>query len=249
MTIKTVIIEDEKKSLLFIKDIIRQFIPALKILASAGTVSSAVQLIEESKPQLVLMDVHLGDGNGFDVLRQLSFQNFELVFITAYDQYAIEAIKFSAIDYLLKPLSIQEFEIAVAKIQRKLDNKNKPLVIDNLLYNLLQENYNAKKIGVPCANGLEFINIKDIIWLGATGTYTMIYITDGSKIISIYHLGHYEELLTDKNFCRINNNIIINLSHIKRYIKGKGGHVIMTNDVELEISFRKRANFLERLKI
>jgi two-component system, LytTR family, response regulator len=247
MLFKTVIIEDEPNSQEAITTLIKNYSTNLELTGSAGGVEEAVKLIASQKPQLVFMDVRIADGTGFDVLRKLPVINFELIFVTAYDSYAMEAIKFSAVDYLMKPVGIQEFEEAITRVLKRLEEKNKHQNIETLLFNLAQQNNADKKISIPTATGYEFINMKDVIWCGSDGPYTAFYLTSKQKIISTRHLGFYEELLADKNFCRINHSIIINMLHIKRYVKGKGGHVVMNDDTELEISQRRKADFLDKL--
>jgi two-component system, LytTR family, response regulator len=247
MLFKTVIIEDEPNSLEVITTLIKNYSIRLELMGAAASVDEAVNLIMLQKPQLVFMDVRIADGTGFDVLKKLPAINFELIFVTAYDSYAMEAIKFSAIDYLMKPVGIQEFEEAIARVQKRLEEKNKQQTVNTLLYNLAQQNNADKKISIPTATGYEFINMKEVIWCGSDGPYTAFYLSTKQKVVSTRHLGFYEELLADKNFCRINHSIIINMAHIKRYVKGKGGHVVMNDDTELEISQRRKADFLDKL--
>jgi two-component system, LytTR family, response regulator len=249
MQFKTLVIEDEPNSLEAITILIKNYSTNLELAGSAAAVNDAVTLIKSQKPDLVFMDVRIADGTGFDVLRKLPAINFELIFVTAYDSYAMEAIKFSAVDYLMKPVGIQEFEEAIARVKKRLEEKTKQQNVDALLYNLAQQNNADKKISIPTATGYEFINMKDVIWCGSDGPYTAFYLITKQKIISSRHLGFYEELLADKNFCRINHSIIINMLHIKRYIKGKGGQVIMNDDTELEISQRRKTDFLDKLAL
>ncbi len=249
MLYKTVVIEDEPNSLEAIITLIKNYSPSLQIAGHAAGVADAVKLITTQKPQLVFMDVRIADGTGFDVLRQLQPINFELIFVTAYDSYAMEAIKFAAVDYLMKPVGIQEFEAAIARVQKRLEDKIKHLHVETLLYNLAQQNGTEKKISISSTGGYDFIYIKDVIWCSSDGSYTIFNLSGKQKIISTRHIGFYEELLNDKNFCRISHSIIINMQHIKRYIKGKDGHVIMSDDTELEISQRRKAEFLDNLAL
>jgi len=247
MSFKTIIIEDEEKSLHVLQQLISELAHDLTVCGTASHTESAIRLIESSAPDLVFLDVCIGDGTGFDVLQQLTNRNFELVFITAYDNYALEAFKFSAIDYLLKPIGMDEFEGAIARARKRLSAADKFDKIEVLLKNALQQSEQFKKVNIPTLNGYEFIDLHNIVWCRSEGSYTTFYLTDKSKIASTRNLGYYEDLLTRNNFCRIHHSIVINMQLIKSYVKGKGGYVTMTDGTELEISQRRKSDFLARL--
>lgn len=249
MPVKTIIIEDEEKSLYVLQEMIKQFAIDLEVCGTAGNTHSAVKLIETTMPDLIFLDICISDGTGFDILRNLSTRNFELIFITAYNDYALEAFRFAAIDYLLKPIGIQEFEEAVERARKRLAERTRYNTIDNLLHNLYQRNEQEKKISIPTLKGYEFADLADIIWCRSDGSYTTFHLNNQLKIISSRRLGHYEELLFSNGFCRIHNSIIINMRHIKSYVKGKGGYVVMAYGTELEISQRRKSDFLDKLTI
>lgn len=249
MLIKTIIIEDDEKSLYVLQDMISRYATDLEICGTAGHIAKAVGLIETTAPRLVFLDVRISDGTGFDVLRKLSTRDFELICITAYDDYALEAFRFSAIDYLLKPIGIDEFEEAVGRARKRLVEKSRHDAIDSLLRNLSQRAEPEKRVGIPTLNGYEFVALSDIVWCKSDGAYTTFYLGNQSKLVSSRRLGHYEELLFTNNFCRIHNSIIINMQRVKSYVKGKGGYVVMTDGTELEISQRRKGDFLDRLTI
>lgn len=246
MPFKTFIVEDEEKSLYVLQKMISDFATDLTICGNASHISSAVKAIEVNEPDLLFMDIRIADGTGFDVLKQLSFRNFELIFITAFDNYALDAFRFAAIDYLLKPIGIQEFEDTLTRARERLTTRAPRTFIDELLRKLPGTGYD-KKISIPTPHGYDFVDMKDIIWCGSEGSYTMFYLSNGSRIISSQRLGLYEEQLYSANFFRIHHSIIVNLQFIKSYIKGKGGYVIMTDGTELEVSQRKKGEFLDRL--
>jgi len=249
MSFKTIIIEDEEKSLHVLQELISDLAHDLTVCGTASHTESAIRLIETSAPDLVFLDVCIGDGTGFDVLQHLTNRDFELVFITAYDNYALEAFRFSAIDYLLKPIGMDEFEEAVARARKRLSAGKKIDRIEVLLNNVFQQSEQFKKINIPTLNGFEFIDLHNIVWCRSEGSYTIFHLTDKSKVASTRNLGYYEELLTRNNFCRIHHSVVINLQLIKSYIKGKGGYVIMTDGTELEISQRRKSEFLGRLSL
>lgn len=249
MLIKTIIIEDEAHSAYVLGDLILQLATDLTVAGSAAHKDSAIQLIESSSPDLVFMDVRIGDGTGFDVLRCLTNRNFELIFVTAYDNYAMDAFRFAAIDYLLKPIGMNEFEEAVGRARNRLLEKKRQHTIDALLHNLAQQSEQYKKINIATSNGYEFVELKNILWCRSDNTCTTFYLADGATILSLRNLGYYEELLTRNNFCRIHHSIIINMQLVKSYVKGKDGHVVMTDNTELEISQRRKGEFLSKLML
>jgi two-component system LytT family response regulator len=249
MRIKTVIIEDEEKSLFVLTDLIKRLANDLEVVGTASHVQEAVKLLEEIEPDLVFMDVRIADGTSFDVLRKLSFRHFALIMVTAYDNYALEAIKFSAIDYLLKPVGIPNFEEAVERARKILSLKIRHNTIETLLHNLGQQGGQDKKISIPTINGYEFIELNNVIWCQSEGSYTTFHLTDKSSIISSRNIGYYAELLNNHNFCRIHNGTIIHMRFIKSYRKGKGGYVIMSDGTELEIAQRRKGLFLEKLPL
>jgi two-component system LytT family response regulator len=249
MSIKTIIIEDEENSLVVLTDFINRFASDLRIAGTAGHVNEAIELLENNKPDLVFMDVRLADGTSFDVLKKLSARDFVLIMVTAYDSYALDAIKFSAIDYLLKPLGIPEFEEALSRARENLALKTQTNTVDMLLYNLQQQNKLDKKIGIASVNGYEFVDTKDIIWCGSEGNYTTFHLTNKSKIISSRSLGFYEELLSASHFCRIHHSVLVNLQLVKSYVKGKGGSVVMADGTNLEISQRRKVDFLAKFHV
>lgn len=249
MPIKTIIVEDEEKSLYVLQELISQLATDLAVCGTASHTDSAVQLIETNAPDLVFLDVRIGDGTGFDVLRKLAHRNFELIFFTAYNNYALDAFRFAAIDYLLKPIGIQEFEEAVERVRKRLIEKKHKYSIEALLHNLAQQSGQHKKINIATLNGYEFIELGNIIWCRSDNTYTTFYLNDQSKISSSRNLGYYEDLLNRNNFCRIHHSVMINMQLIKSYVKGKGGCVIMADGTELEISQRRKGEFLDKLAL
>ena len=246
MTIQTVVIEDEEKNLLVICDLMQQFGPELKLAGTAGSVAKSVELIDTVAPQLVFLDIRISDGTGFDVLQQLPSRGFELICITAYDNYAMEAFRFSAIDYLLKPIGIPEFKEAVERAVKRISEKNKQQRIETLLHNLAQQSLQDRKISIATITGFEFVDLKDIIWCNSEGSYTTFHLVNKTKLMSSRNIGYYEDLLCANNFCRIHNTSIINLRFVKSYIKGRNGYVIMTNGDKLEISQRRKGDFLDK---
>jgi two-component system LytT family response regulator len=244
--IKTVIIEDEQKSLEVLAALIRRNCPDLEIVATASNVAQGVDIIRQFQPALVFLDVSMPDGSGFDLLERVD-QKFELIFATASDQYAIKAIKFSACDYLLKPIDAEELVAAVDKVKQK---QNQLPSMDNLRFlvdQLKRSDDNFQKITLPTGNAYEIVNIRDIIRCEADGSYTVFYLTDKRKLLISAGLKHYEELLPERDFIRVHHHHLINMNHVLRFLKEDGGYAIMSDGSKIEISRRKKEAFMERL--
>ena len=250
MAYKVAIIEDEADGQELIENLLERFGGGtFNVAAKLESVSSAIEFLSNQPVDIVFLDVQIAGGTSFEILQKLKSIHFEIVFITSYGSFALDAIKFSAIDYLLKPLQIDEFRDTLEKLKTKIGQKQQQQLTATLLYNLSHTDNRTRKITVSTSQGYEFLELNHIIWCGAEGTYTNFYLLNGSKITSSKNLGHYGELLEKTQFCRINHGIIINTEHIKRYIKGKGGTVVMCNELELEVSQRRKADFLEKLNL
>lgn len=247
MPINTVIIEDEEKCASLLRQLIKEYAPEFAICGTAGHVDNAVRLIEDAQPQIVFIDIRIADGTGFDVLRRLSSTHFELVFVTAYDSYALEAIKHAAIDYLLKPISIPEFETAIHRLRKRLSEKLEYNTVGSLLKKLVQQE-NQERLAIITASGLDFVSLQDILWCKSDGMYTTFYLSDKSKVLSSRNLGTYEDQLIQNDFFRIHHSVIINMRWVKKYIKGKGGSVVLSDGTKLQVSQRKKAEFMERFQ-
>ena len=208
---------------------------------------SAFEAITNKEPDLVFLDIEMPNGNAFDLLEKFKTINFNIIFTTAYDHYAIKAIKFSAIDYILKPIDPEELITAVKRFE---DRAGQKATLDKhfktLLSNVRPEN-KLKKVGIPDGDGLIFINLSDIIRCDSDGNYTFFILTSGKKIIASRTLGEYEQMFADDNFFRIHRSHLINLEHVKKYIKGEGGYVVMSDNSQVEVSRRNKTDFLEKL--
>jgi two-component system, LytTR family, response regulator len=245
MTINTVIIEDEEKSAHVLQQLIKEYAPEFTVCGTAGHVTNAVRLIESVQPQIVFIDIRIADGTGFDVLHQLSSYHFELVFVTAYDSYALEAIRHAAIDYLLKPIGVPEFETSVERLRKRLSEKAEYNSVESLLKKMIQRT-SDEKLAVPTASGFDLISMQDILWCKSDGMYTTFYLSNKSKVISSRNLGMFEDQLTQNNFFRIHHSIMINIRWVKQYVKGKGGAVVLADGVKLQVSQRRKAEFMNR---
>ena len=243
--IRTVIIDDENKSVLSLKKLLETYCSRVSLVGTAGTVKDAVETIDSCQPDLVFLDVTMPDGDGFDVLENTRFRNFEVIFITASDRFAIKAFEFSAIHYLLKPINPDDLKKAVERFEQikgftSLDQK----------INIIRESLtnNHKKIILPLSEGLIIKDLDDIIRCEAEDNYTMFFFTNNEKILVSKSLNKFENILSDINFCRIHNKHLVNLKYITKYVKGKSGYVILRDGSSALVSESRRDEFLARLK-
>ena len=246
-TITAVIIDDESNSRNSLRRKLATHCPAVNVIAEAENAEQGIAMIEKHSPGIVFLDVEMPRMNGFSMLRQLTQRNFELVFTTAYDHYAIQAIRFSALDYLVKPIEIsllkEAVERAVEKRQTGLANER----LENLLHNLVDESNINNRIAIPSIEGLQFINTTDIIYLEAESNYTFIHLSSAPKITVSKTLKEFEELLPAHRFIRIHHSFIINKDHISKYLKADGGQVLMNNGQLIDVSRRKKEEFMKMI--
>jgi two-component system, LytTR family, response regulator len=245
--INTLIVEDEQKSLEMLAGLIEKNCPELRITGLAKDVKEGVEMIRTLKPELVFLDISMPDGSGFDLLEHVSGYKFELIFATASDAHAIRAIKYSACDYLLKPIDVDELKAAVAKVVNK---KNAIPSMENLQFliqQLKRADENFQKITLPTGNAYEIVNIRDIIRCEADGSYTNFHLSDKRKLMISSGLKHYEELLPENEFIRVHHHHLINMNHVVRFLKEDGGYAIMSDGSKIEISRRKKEAFMEKL--
>ena len=243
--LRVVIVEDEVHSREALKSLLTEFCEGVEIVGMASDVETAVASIKQTTPDLLFLDVELQTGTGFDVLDQLDEVNFEIVFTTAFEQYAVKAIKLSSLDYLLKPIDIEELQRAVEKARVKKDEDVQKQKLETLMSNLGTSG--NKKICLATSDGIEFINIHDIVYCEANGSYTNFYLTNGTTILVSKNLKEYETILTDQKFMRVHNSYLINLAEVKKFVKSEGGYILMKSNAQISISPKKRDEFLERM--
>ena len=215
-------------------------------MAEATNGQEALMLIQHHKPQLIFLDIEMPRMNGFEMLNELPEKNFHIIFTTAYDQYAIKAIKYAAFDYLLKPIDIEELRTAVSKIDAKENTQTKQQV-ELLSQNILQPKKQLSRLAIPTLEGLLFLSISDIIHLEANSNYTNIYLNGKIKVTASKTLKEFEEMLPEDIFFRTHHSHLINLNFIKRYIKGDGGQIELQNGTYIDVSRRKKDEFLKAI--
>ncbi len=246
--IRALIIEDEQHCIDRLTSLITDRCKDSVLLLGAFTsVEDGKQAIAKHQPDVVFLDVQIKDKTGFDLLQHLNDVKFEVIFTTAFEKYAVQAFKFSAIDYLLKPVDPDDLLRAVDKLKEKLAGGEMSQKLDVLFHNLKSIEGASKRISIPTINGLIFLQVADIIRCQSDVNYTDIFLRDRKKITVARTLKDFEELLIEYNFYRVHNSHLINLAHIKEYNKGKGGYVSMVDGSEVEVSSRRKADFLKSL--
>lgn len=238
--IRTILIDDEKGNIITLVEMLRNYCPDVEILATASDINEAEIAIKKYQPQLIFLDIEMPFGNGFDLLNRLQPINFEVVFITAFNNYAIKAFKYAAIDYLLKPVNIEELINSVQKVKTALEQSNLSSRIDHLLTNINNKEVNSKKLGIPTSDSITFIEVDDIMYLESDKNYTKFCLTQKRKEMASKALKEYEELLPKNTFCRVHKSYIINIAFIKKYQRGRGGYVVMEDGTSIEVSSRKK---------
>lgn len=249
--IKTIIIDDEPLAIESLELILKKKCrDDVQVIASSNSPLMGKSLIEKHKPDLVFLDVEMPGMSGIDLVKSFSNPGFHVVFVTAFDAYAVEAFRLSAMDYLLKPVNIDDIIRVIAKIKTEIEkNENELLTRLRSLEKIIGQSNgsNESRIGIAMADKIVFVNISDILYCEAQGVYTIIYMCDGKKITASKTLGDFESQLTANKFFRIHHSTLINLKHIKEFQRFNGGYVVMQNDAKLEVSHRKRRDFLDAI--
>ena len=245
--INAVIIDDEKKCISLLKHLIENHCADISVVAEAENAAQGIQAIQQHKPDLVFLDIEMPDKTGFGMLNSLPDIDFDIIFTTAYNHYAIKAIRFSALDYLLKPVDLDELKNALARIVKKHSKKEHRESVDMLMSNVRGPQPNFSRISLSTQDGLVILHVDEIVYCEASGTYTLFYLKNKEKIIVSKTLKEYEELLKDHHFLRVHNSFLINLNEVKKYIKGDGGSVMMSNGNEVFVSKRRKDEFLTAL--
>jgi two-component system, LytTR family, response regulator len=245
MKFKTVIVDDESKARKALRGALEKFCPdKVEVIGEADCVQKGLETIQSLNPDLVFLDVQMPDGTGFDLLERIPDIKFKVIFASAFDKFAIQAFKFSALDYLLKPVEAE----ALIEACSKLDENDRFRELNKKLQILLSNKNSFEKIALPTLDGIIFVKIKEIVRCESDNNYTGIYLTKGERILVSRTLKEYEDMLTPFNFFRIHKSHLINLSYLNRYKKGEGGFVIMEDGAELEVSRRRKEEFLEAIQ-
>jgi len=242
--LKAILVDDEPSSLQNLQQKITEFCPGIKIVSTAQKPEEAIFLIRHHKPDVIFLDIEMPRMSGFRVLEELQDVQAEIIFTTAYNHYAIDAIRISAFDYLVKPISVEDLQNAVNRLV--LQHKRQTQEKLNILKKSLQENKSQEdSIAIPTGDGMEFISIKNIIRIESSSNYSKLYLLNGHALLVTRLLKDFEEMLLPYRFYRVHHSHVINLSYIKKYIRGEGGQVVMQNGDVIDVARRKRDEFLK----
>ncbi len=245
--IRSLIIDDEANAREGLKLALERFCPEVEILTLCPSPDDGLKAIRNLQPDLVFLDVQMPHMSGFNLLETLEEINFEVIFVTAYDRYAIKAIRFSALDYLLKPVDVDELQKAIAKAAARISEKSSTHNYASLLKNMRYASRQIEKMAIPTLEGLLMEPVEEIVYCEADRNYTSLVMLDGRKIVVSRNLKDFEQMLADSGFFRIHHAYLVNLKHIKKYVKGDGGYVILNGNHHLTVSKRKKEAFLQLL--
>jgi two-component system, LytTR family, response regulator len=241
---RTIIIDDEEKARKTIYNYLTMYCKSVEIVAQADNVENGYNAITEHKPELVLLDINMPDGTGFDLLKKFNEVYFKIIFITAYEEYAIKAFKFSALDYLLKPINPQDLIEAIDKTRTIIDNEAFGLRYKAFLTNFDNKTKPERKLVLKTAESMYILETKDIIRCEADGSYTTFYVNDGRKIMVSRNLKEFEEMLSEFEFFRPHHSHLINLNYMLSFEKRDGGYIVMKDKSEVPVSSRRKDDLL-----
>jgi len=242
--LRTIIIDDEDHIRHSLKKLVATYCPNIKVVAFAESVKSGVRAIRKHQPDLVLLDIKMDDGTGFDLLKKLEPIDFKVIFITAYDQYAIKAFKFSALDYILKPVDPDDLIQAVNKAE-KLVLKELNTQLGALVNNMQTDDTSKQKIILKTFDNIYLIKIQDIGYCESDDNYTNFHLVNGNEILVSNTLKEYDEMLNEHGFFRVHKSFLINLIHVERFEKSDGGYIILSDESKIPVASRKREQLLE----
>ncbi len=241
---RTIIIEDERIAIENLKFLLSELDPTFEVVGVAESVAEGLELISQTKPEVVFLDIEMGDGTGFDLLNKLDRVDFNVVFVTAYDQYALQAFRVSAVDYLLKPVDPEDLEEALTRLKNVHESRAGNMAIQNLLQNLALNDPGKRKIFVRDTSGIRYLEMCQILYLKADGSYCKIYMKNGEEIISSKVLKHFVQLLPENMFMRIHRSSLINLNEVEEFLFKDGGCVVLSDGTEVYVSDDRKKNLL-----
>ena len=244
--IRTIIIDDERHSCDALKMLLDKCCPQISVMVICHSGADAIEKIRELKPDFIFLDIEMPNMNGFQMLEQVPEINFEIIFTTSYDQYAITAFKFSALDYLLKPVDREELEKAVQKVTKKI-NPDISQQLEILLQKVNQPSVPMQRIALPTMQGLEFVPVDSIIHCSSSNNYTEFFLADKKKLLVSRTLKETEDMLSDHAFLRVHHSHIVNLNAITRYIKGEGGYLIMADGSTVDVSRSRKEMLMQKI--
>lgn len=244
-----ILVDDEKNSREALRKKLQLHCPQVEILAECSNGAEGITAINEHDPQIVFLDIEMPKMNGFTMLQQLPEKKFELIFTTAYNQYAIDAIRFSAFDYLVKPVEVTELVNALNRIMEKRSAISNASRLDVLLGHLLKEKNTVQKIVVSTMESMELVELDSIIYFEAVGNYTSIHLAGNRTILASRTLKDFEDILPEDQFYRIHNASVVNIGYVQKYIRGDGGQLVLKNGTILDVARRRKDDLLKLITL
>jgi two-component system LytT family response regulator len=238
--IRTIIVEDEPYSREHLEILINDFCSKVELVGQAGDVSSGFDLIKKMKPDLVLLDIEMPDGTGFELLQKFPEINFEIIFTTAFAEYAVQAFRYSAIHYLLKPIDPEELVLAIDKAEEELRRKNIDERINAFFHNMQNQSGNTQKLVLASGSNIFVVSTSEIIMCKADKNYTHFFIEDGRDIIVAHTIKEYEKLLSNDGFLRVHRQYLVNIDHVKSLNKANGGEIYLSGNMKVPVTMRKK---------
>ena len=244
--IKALVIDDEEDARQMLHLALKRYCPNVDILALCESASEGLEKIRSLKPDLVFLDIQMPIMSGFDVLEKVPDPDFDVIFVTAYNQYAIKAIRFSALDYLLKPIAIEELVAAVNRIEK--ESRKNIRHYHSLLKNMRTSAQKLARLAIPSDNEIIIQAVADIMYCKADGSYTQLYLINGKKLLVCKNIKEFENMLAENAFFRIHHSYLVNTAYIQKYVRGEGGYVVINDDMHLTVSRRKKDGLLQMLQ-
>jgi two-component system, LytTR family, response regulator len=243
--ISTVVLDDEPMARDAILALLERYCPEVEVIGVSGDIESGVRLIRQNKPELLILDIHLTDGTSFDLLERLGNDQYKIIFITAFEEYAITAFKFSAMDYILKPVNPDELVAAINKVHDSLDRESMSRRMEILFESLNTKSGEGRKIALRTSSSVHIVDLSDIIRCRSEKNYTQFYLASGESVVVSKTLKEFEELLVPFLFVRVHQSHLVNLDHIRRYEKADGGLLIMSDHSQVPVSLRKKDDLMK----
>ena len=249
MDLKTIIIDDEPRGISSMQKLLQINCPDVNVIGSYTDADKAIEMVAQMDPDLIFLDIAMPVKNGFELLKEVKESGFEVIFVTAHNQFMIEAFHFSAIDYLLKPVEDNLLIDAVNRAKKRIEEKSGNKNIETFLHNLKQKQSSQKmRLCIPSLKGFQVIELDEILYAESSGNYTNLYFANNKMVCTSKPMHEYETLLEDAGFVRIHKSILVNLLHVKEYLRGEGGSVILSNGQEVEVARRKKDLLIAKMK-
>ncbi|HEY4061021.1 MAG TPA: response regulator [Puia sp.] len=246
---KAILVDDEPDGIRTLKKLLELHCPEVEIVATCANAAIAEKKLEETRPDLIFLDVQMPGKSGLDMLAELTEKNFKVIFVTAYNEYILQALQFSAVDYLMKPVDEDRLMEAVDRVKKRLKEEKDAGQTEALLHNITKAGSPLEmRLCLPTQKGFTIVKLEEIVYCEAQRSYTIFRLVNNKTIVISKPLFDYDRLLIDTTFLRIHKSFLINLLHVKEYIRGEGGTVMMSNGMEIEVSRRKKELFLAKVK-